>query len=79
MASKEIYIEKYYLKKNKWIPAIKRFKIVVNEYGSTVYAEEAYIVGWDTLQARSWKRSKKYASVLWIYQSGSGIKKVIRF
>ena len=29
-----------YLTKNKWIPAIKRFKTVVNEYGSTVYVEE---------------------------------------
>ena len=41
LASKEIYIGKYYLKKNKWIPAIKRFKTVVHEYSSTIYVEEA--------------------------------------
>ena len=76
LASKEIYIGKYYLTKNKWIPAIKRFKIVVNEYGSTVYVEEAlhrlveihYKLGLE-------KEAKKYASVLgYNYQSGQWYK-----
>ena len=76
LASKEIYIGKYYLKKNKWIPAIKRFKTVVHEYSSTVYVEEAlhrlveihYKLG---LEAEA----KKYASVLgYNYQSGKWYK-----
>ena len=40
-ASKEMYIGKHYVKKKKWIPAINRFKIVVNNYETTVYVEEA--------------------------------------
>ncbi len=41
LASKEMYIGKHYLKKKKWIPAINRFKKVVNKYETTVYIEEA--------------------------------------
>jgi len=40
-ASKEMYIGKHYVKKKKWIPAINRFKIVVNNYETTAYVEEA--------------------------------------
>ena len=29
------------LKKKKWIPAINRFRIVVDEYDTTIYVEEA--------------------------------------
>ena len=41
LAAKEMYIARYYLKKNKWIPALNRFKTVVNEYNTTIYTEEA--------------------------------------
>ena len=41
MAAKEMYIGRYYIKKEKWIAAINRFKIVVNDYDTTVYIEEA--------------------------------------
>jgi len=41
LASKEMYIAKHYIKKEKWIPAINRFKIVINDYETTIYAEEA--------------------------------------
>ena len=41
LASKEMYIGKHYIKKQKWIPAINRFKTVVNNYETTVYVEEA--------------------------------------
>ena len=41
LASKEMYIGKHYIKKQKWIPAINRFKIIVNNYETTVYVEEA--------------------------------------
>ena len=41
LASKEMYIGKHYVKKQKWIPAINRFKTIVNNYETTVYVEEA--------------------------------------
>ena len=41
MASKEMYLARYYVEREKWIPAIKRFKIVVKEYETTIYVEEA--------------------------------------
>ena len=41
LASKEMYIGKHYAKKEKWIPAINRFKKVVNDYERTIYVEEA--------------------------------------
>ena len=80
LASKEIYIGKYYLKKNKWIAAINRFKAVVNDYSGTVYVEEAlhrlvevhYKIG---LEAEA----KKYASVLgYNYKSGEWYKESYR-
>ena len=41
LAAKEIYIAKYYIKIQKWIPAINRLKIVINEYDETIFIEEA--------------------------------------
>ena len=41
LASKEMYIGKYYLKKEKWVAAINRFKTILNEYETTIYVEEA--------------------------------------
>lgn len=41
MAAKEMYIGRHYIKKTKWIAAINRFKTVVNDYGTTIYVEEA--------------------------------------
>ena len=41
IASKEMYLARYYVQREKWIPAINRFKIVVNEYDTTIYVEEA--------------------------------------
>ena len=41
LAAKEMYIARYYLKKTKWIPALNRFKTVVNDYNTTIYTEEA--------------------------------------
>ena len=65
LASKEMYIAKHYIKKEKWIPAINRFQTVVTEYNSTIYVEEAlhrlveihYKIGLTD-------ESKKYASML---------------
>ena len=41
LASKELYLAKYYIEREKWIPAINRFKIIVEKYDTTIYVEEA--------------------------------------
>ena len=41
MASKEMYLARYYFKREKWIPAIKRFQKVLNDYETTIYVEDA--------------------------------------
>jgi len=65
LASKEMYLANYYIDKEKWIPAINRFKVVINEYNETIYVEEAlhrlveihYRIGLEL-------EAKKYANVL---------------
>ena len=41
LAKKEMYIGRYYMKIEKWIAAINRFKTVVKKYDTSVYVEEA--------------------------------------
>ena len=41
LAAKEMYIGRHYMKTEKWIGAINRFKNVINNYDNTVYVEEA--------------------------------------
>tara|TARA_B100001057_G_C22787760_1_gene926306 strand:+ start:159 stop:1004 length:846 start_codon:yes stop_codon:yes gene_type:complete len=41
LASKEMYIGRYYVQKKKWIPAINRFRVVIDEYDTTIYTPEA--------------------------------------
>ena len=41
MAAKEISIARFYIQNEKWIPAINRLKIVVDEYDKTIFVEEA--------------------------------------
>ena len=41
LASKEMYIGRYYFEKKKWIAAINRFRTVVDTYDTTIYVEEA--------------------------------------
>jgi outer membrane protein assembly factor BamD len=41
IASKEMYIVRYYIQKEKWIPAMNRLKFIVQEYSSTIFVEEA--------------------------------------
>jgi len=71
LASKEIYLGRYYVKKEKWIAAINRFKQVVEHYDSTAYIEEAL----HRLVEIHYKlglldESKKYANLLgYNYQS----------
>jgi outer membrane protein assembly factor BamD len=41
LAAKELYIAKYYITAQKWIPAINRLKVIVENYSETVFIEEA--------------------------------------
>ena len=80
LASKEIYIAKYYVSRKKWIPAINRFQNVVNDYEKTEYVEEAlhrlveinYMLGLEN-------EAKKYAALLgYNYQSSEWYKESYR-
>jgi len=76
LASKEIYIGRHYVKKEKWIAALNRFKNIIENYEDTIYVEEAihriveiyYKLGLEN-------EAKKYASILgYNYRSGSWYK-----
>ena len=41
LAAKEMYIAKYYMTTQKWIPAINRLKVIVEDFSETVFIEEA--------------------------------------
>ena len=41
LAAKELLIARYYIKNEKWIPAINRLKIIVDKYDKTIFIEEA--------------------------------------
>ena len=41
LAAKEMYLGRYYFERKKWIPAINRFREIVDNYDTTIYAEEA--------------------------------------
>ena len=65
LASKEMYIGRYYLDKKKWISAINRFKIVINDYQTTIYIEEALYRLVETYYLLGLKdEAKKYANLL---------------
>ena len=65
IAAKELYVAKYYISVQKWIPAINRLKIIVKDYDKTIFIEEAlhrlveihYFIGLED-------EAKKYASIL---------------
>jgi len=77
LASKEMYIGRYYIQKEKWIAAINRFRTVVDIYDTTIYSEEAlhrlveihYYLGLK-------KEAERYANLLgYNYQSSEWYKK----
>ncbi len=41
LASKEMYLGRHYIKKEKWIAAINRFKYIIEKYDQTIFVEEA--------------------------------------
>ncbi len=73
LAAKEMYIGRYYIDKKKWIPAINRFREVIDKYDTTIYVEEAlyrlvevhYLLGLKN-------EAEKYAKLLgYNYQSST--------
>ena len=86
-AAKELYIARYYIKVQKWIPAINRLKIILEKYENTIFVEEAlhrlveihYHLGLEN-------EAKKYASILgynynsseWYKQSYKILNKIIQ-
>ena len=71
LASKEMYLAKYYIEREKWIPAINRYKYVLKNYETSIFIEEVlhrlveihYKIG-------LMEESKKYAALLgYNYQS----------
>ncbi len=77
LAAKEMYVGRYYVDKKKWIPAINRFREVVDKYETTIYVEEAlyrlvevhYLLGLKN-------EAEKYAKLLgYNYQSSTWYEK----
>ncbi len=65
LAAKELYVAKYYISTQKWIPAINRLKNIVSNFSKTVFVEEAlhrlveihFHIGLD-------QEAEKYANIL---------------
>ena len=77
LAAKEMSIARFYMKTQKWIPALNRLKTVVKKYETTVFIEEAlhrlvevyYRIGLED-------EARKAASILgYNYKSGEWYKK----
>jgi len=77
LAAKEMSIARYYMKTEKWIPALNRVKTVIEKYDTTIFVEEAlhrlveiyYRLGLE-------EEAKQAASILgYNYQSGEWYKK----
>jgi outer membrane protein assembly factor BamD len=94
LASKEMYLGRYYIQKKKWIPAINRFRKITDEYDTTIYAEEAlhrlvevhYTLGlideaekYAQLLGYNYQSSKWYENSYSLFNKNYEIKKKERF
>jgi len=77
LAGKEMYVARYYIKRNKWGPALSKLNKIVKQYETTAYIEEAlhrlveihYKLG-------NIPAARKYASILgYNYNDGDWYKK----
>ena len=41
LAAKELYVAKYYISTQKWVPAINRLKNIIHKFDKTIFIEEA--------------------------------------
>ena len=65
LAAKELFVSKYYISTQKWVPAINRLKIIIEKYDKTIFVEEAlhrlveihYHIGLE-------EEARKYAQIL---------------
>ena len=65
LAAKELYVAKFYISIQKWVPAINRLKIILKDYEDTIFIEESlhrlveihYLLGLE-------EEAKKYAKIL---------------
>ena len=77
LASKEMYIGRYYFERKKWIPAINRFRTVIDDYDTTIYTEEALhrlVEVYYTIGLKD--EAQKYAKLLgYNYQSSKWYEK----
>ena len=76
LAAKEMYLGRHYIKKNKWIAAINRFKYVIENHDQTIFVEEAlHRLVEINYRLGLIKESKKYANTLgYNYQSSDWYK-----
>ena len=94
LASKEMYIGRYYFNKKKWVPAINRFRTVIDDYDMTIYAEEAlhrlvevhYTIGlveeaerYAQLLGYNYKSSRWYENSYSLFDKNYKVKKKSRF
>ena len=78
LAAKELYVAKFYVETQKWIPAIRRLRNIVDNYNETVFIEEAlhrlvevyYKVGLDEeAKSAAVLLGYNYNSSIWYQQS----------
>jgi len=77
LASKEMYLGRHYIKKEKWIAAMNRFKTVIEDYEQTIFVEEAiHRMVEINYKLGLIKESQKYANLLgYNYLSSEWYKK----
>ena len=77
LASKELYLANYYFDREKWIPAMNRYKKIVNQYDTTIYVEEAlYRLVELNYKLGLVNEAKKYTALLgYNYQSSEWYEK----
>ena len=65
LASQEMYVDRYYQKREKWLAALKRLNNILKNYQSTIYIEEAlHRVVEIQYKIGNIEAAKKYASIL---------------
>jgi len=94
LASKEMYIGRYYFDKKKWISAINRFRSVIDDYDTTIYTEEAlhrlvevhYTIGlleeaerYAQILGYNYKSSKWYENSYSLFDKTYKVKRESRF
>ena len=77
LAAKEMSVARFYMKTEKWIPALNRLKIVVEQYDRTVYVEEALHRLVEVYYRLGLEKEAKHAAAIlgYNYQSGDWYKK----